>query len=331
MSEVILKAVGVKKYFPIKRGLPFGPRQYVKAVDGVNITVHKNETVGLVGESGCGKSTLGRALINLAPATDGQVIYQGNDIRAYNFSQMRPLRRELQMIFQDPYASLNPRMTICEAVKAPLDVYKLGSEQEKLKRVRELLDYVGIGAQHMQKYPHELSGGQRQRVVIARSIILKPSFVVCDEPVSALDVSVRSQVLNLMKRMQKDVGLSYLFISHDLSVVRYLCSHILVMYLGRVVEEASKTQLFEHPVHPYTRALLSAIPVPDIHVETKRIILTGDVPSPLNPPSGCHFHTRCSYATDLCSAQEPPCVEIEPGHKVYCHHAKKLQSIAGKE
>lgn len=325
MSEILMEAVGVKKYFPVKRSMPFEPKRYVKAVDGVDITIHKNETVGLVGESGCGKSTLGRALINLVPATDGKVIYRGNEIQRYNFAQMRPLRRELQMVFQDPYASLNPRMTIYEAVKAPLEVYREGTEEEKFQKVKELLDYVGIGSQHMQKYPHELSGGQRQRVVIARAIILNPSFVVCDEPVSALDVSVRSQVLNLMKKLQEDTGLSYLFISHDLSVVRYLCSHILVMYLGKVVEEAPKAELFTHAVHPYTRALLSAIPIPDIHVKTKRIILTGDVPSPLNPPGGCRFHTRCPYATEVCSAENPPCVELTGGHKVFCHHAADLQ------
>lgn len=324
MREILMEAVGVKKYFPVKRSMPFEPKRYVKAVDGVDITIHSNETVGLVGESGCGKSTLGRALINLAPATDGKILYRGKEIQNYKPSQMRPLHKELQLIFQDPYASLNPRMTIYEAVKAPLDVYHQGSEEEKKDRVRELLDYVGIGAQHMWKYPHELSGGQRQRVVIARAVILNPNFVVCDEPVSALDVSVRSQVLNLMKQLQQDVGLSYLFISHDLSVVRYLCSQILVMYLGRIVEEASKEELFEHPVHPYTKALLSAIPIPDIHVKTKRIILTGDVPSPLNPPAGCRFHTRCPYATEVCSKEAPACMEVAKGHKVYCHHAKEL-------
>ena len=278
MSEPLLEARNIKKYFPVKNASPFAPRRFVRAVDDVSFAIHPGETVGLVGESGCGKSTLGRVLLNLHPATEGSVYYKQKAIEQYSFRQMRPLRREMQIIFQDPYASLNPRMTIYQSIKAPLDVFHLGTENEKRDKVKMILDYVGIDAHQMERYPHELSGGQRQRVVIARAVILDPVFIVCDEPVSALDVSVRSQVLNLMKRLQQDSQLAYLFISHDLSVVRYLCNHVLVMYLGKIVESAPKAMLFENAMHPYTRALLSAIPVPDIHVKSKRIVLTGDVP-----------------------------------------------------
>lgn len=323
MADTLLTASGLKKYFPVKRGLLEKPR-FVKAVDDVDLTVHVGETVGLVGESGCGKSTLGRLLLHLERVTEGQITYRGQQIEKMSNKEMRPLRKEMQLIFQDPYASLNPRMTIYESVKAPLDTFFQLSEEEKRKQVESLLDYVGIGQQHMAKYPHELSGGQRQRVVIARAMISRPDFVVCDEPVSALDVSVRSQVLNLMKKLQKDRGLSYLFISHDLSVVRFLCDTIVVMYLGKVVECATKEELFANSIHPYTKALLSAIPIPDIHVKSNRIILHGDVPSPVDPPAGCRFHTRCPYATDLCRQKAPEMFSASPTHKVLCHFAERL-------
>jgi peptide/nickel transport system ATP-binding protein/oligopeptide transport system ATP-binding protein len=321
MPEILLEVKGIKKYFPIKRMLPFESRRYVKAVDGVDMTIHSGETLGLVGESGCGKSTLGRVILNLLPATEGQVSFKGQAIEKFGQNQMRPWRREMQIIFQDPYAALNPRMSVYQSVKAALDAYRCGTEAEKRGKVESLRDYVGIGRQHMEKYPHELSGGQRQRVVIARALILNPSFIVCDEQVSALDVSVRSQVLNLMKKMQQDARLAYLFISHDLSVVRYLCDRVSVMYLGRIVESADKKGLFEHPGHPYTQALLSAIPMPDIHARIKRIVLNGDVPSPTDPPPGCPFHTRCPKAVDICAREIPQALEAEPGHLVWCHRA----------
>lgn len=320
MAEVLLTAAGVKKYFQARKGLLSKPL-FVKAVDDVDLEVHVGETVGLVGESGCGKSTLGRVLLNLDSATAGEITYRGRRIEKLSQKDMRPLRKEMQLIFQDPYASLNPRMTIFESVKAPLDTFGSESDSAKQERVEALLEYVGIGQQHMSKYPHELSGGQRQRVVIARAMISDPDFVVCDEPVSALDVSVRSQVLNLMKKLQADRKLSYLFISHDLSVVRFLCDTIVVMYLGRIVERASKEELFSHCGHPYTRALLSVIPIPDLHVKTERILLQGDVPGPLHPPEGCRFHTRCPYATDVCRQQIPEAVSVSPTHTVNCHHA----------
>jgi oligopeptide/dipeptide ABC transporter ATP-binding protein len=321
MADILLEVKGIKKHFPIKRSFPFETQRYVKAVDGVDLSMYAGETMGLVGESGCGKSTLGRVILNLLPATEGQVFFKGQALETLSQNHMRPWRRQMQIIFQDPYAALNPRMSVYQSVKAALDVYRLWMEAEKREKVESLLDYVGIGRQHMDKYPHELSGGQRQRVVIARALILNPSFIVCDEPVSALDVSVRSQVLNLMKKMQQDANLTYLFISHDLSVIRYLCDHVSVMYLGRIVESADKKNLFEHPVHPYTRALLSAIPMPDIHVRIKRIVLSGDVPSPADPPSGCSFHSRCPNAADICAREIPRALEVEPGHRVWCHMA----------
>lgn len=319
-DKVLLEASNVKKYFLVKNSLIKGRRKYLKAVDDVNLVVHEGETVGLVGESGCGKSTLGRSLLKLHSITGGTISFKGENIESYGFGKMRELRKEMQIVFQDPYASLNPRMSIYNSVKAPLDVFHIGTEEEKKERIEGLLDYVGIGKQHMEKYPHELSGGQRQRIFIARAMILDPSFIVCDEPVSALDVSVRSQVLNLMKKIQAENNVSYLFISHDLSVVRYICDVVAVMYLGKIVEQGTKEELFDHPVHPYTKALLSAIPIPDIHVKTKRIVIQGDIPSPLNPPTGCRFHTRCPYATDICSQEEPAMRNVGGRHMVACHH-----------
>mgnify|MGYP004652366067 CR=1 FL=1 len=319
--ELLLDVVDLKKYYPVNKTLIKEKRKYLKAVDGINLRIYKGETVGLVGESGCGKSTLGRTILKLHQLTDGAIWYKGNQIESYGFEDMRELRKDMQMIFQDPFASLNPRMTIFDAVKAPLDVFKIGTNEERTDKVKKLLNYVGLGENHIYKYPHEMSGGQRQRVVIARAVISNPEFIVCDEPVSALDVSVRSQVLNLMKDMQENMQLSYLFISHDLSVVRYLCDRIAVMYLGRIVEIASKKELFENPIHPYTKALISAIPIPDVKVKTKRIILKGDVPSPIDPPTGCRFHTRCPYATKECAEVMPELKDINSQHQVACIHA----------
>lgn len=314
--RLMLACFDVKKNYPVRRG---GKRRMLHALDGVNLHIYESETLGLVGESGCGKSTLGRAILNLNNPIEGSVVYWGKDISNLREGDMRPFRRELQMIFQDPYASLNPHMTISGAVKASLDAFHLGSEAERRQKTEELLEYVGLSRQQMEKYPHEMSGGQRQRVVIARALISDPSFIVCDEPVSALDVSVRSQVLNLMKKIQQERKLSYLFISHDLSVVRYLCDRVAVMYLGRIVELGSREDIFQRPLHPYTKALLSAIPIPDVDAaRTERILLEGDLPSPVDPPAGCRFHTRCPYATAECGMAVPTMLRQSRTHSVAC-------------
>ena len=288
----LLQLQDVKKYF-YKNAAGKGKKQCIKAVDGISLDVREGETVGLVGESGCGKSTLGRAILNL-------------------------------MIFQDPYASFNPRRTIMQSMLEPLEMFNIGTKEERREKAILLLNEVGISENHLDKFPHELSGGQRQRIVIARSIILNPKFIVADEPVSALDVSVRAQVLNLMQRLQNEYHLSYLFISHDLSVVRFLCDRVVVMYLGKIVETADKAELFDHPTHPYSKALISAIPIPDVHKKMQRIILQGDLPSPANPPTGCVFHTRCRYATEECSTVCPELRAINDKHQVACHHADEL-------
>ncbi len=323
MSEdtILLEARGLKKQFVVSNSMRRQNRKVLKAVDGIDLTLHKGEIFGLVGESGCGKSTLGRTLLRLHPVTEGRVIFDGEDITEYKTKQLYSVRRKMQMIFQDPFSSLNPRMTIYDAVRAPLNVHKIGTPEERDQKVREILAYVGLGENQIYKYPHEMSGGQRQRVAIARAVVLQPKFIVCDEPVSALDVSVRSQVLNLMKELQIKHQLTYLFISHDLSVVRYLCDHIAVMYLGRIVEEGSRLEIFEDPKHPYTQALLSAIPVPDVNVKTEKIILKDDIPSPVNPPQGCRFHTRCLYATEACTQNEQVLTDCGGTHKVACQRA----------
>lgn len=314
----ILRVENLKKYFTVKQKIS-GEKKTLKAVDDVSFVLHEGETLGLVGESGCGKSTLGRTILKLYSITDGNVIFKGQNIKDYKFRQMRPLRRDMQMIFQDPYASLNPRTTIYEAIKGPLDVFDMGSESEKERMVIEMLKTVGLSEEYLYKLPHEMSGGQRQRVVIARAMISNPSFVVCDEPVSALDVSVRAQVLNLMKDMQEQMNTAYLFISHDLSTVKYICDRIAVMYLGHIVEMADSDELFENPVHPYTQALLSAIPIPSVDKKRQRIILEGDVPSPINPPSGCPFRTRCTKCTEECKNKMPELKDINgKGHFVSC-------------
>lgn len=321
-KDTLLEVKGLKKYFTISKGFRNRNAKILKAVDGLDLTIHKGESVGLVGESGCGKSSFGRAVLKLQPITSGEIIYKGTHLEKYSMRQMRPFRKELQIIFQDPYAALNPRMTIYQSVKAPLDVQGGMNESEKKDRVENILKYVGISEFQFYKYPHELSGGQRQRVVIARAMITEPNFIVCDEPVSALDVSVRAQVLNLMRKMKRNGDVSYLFISHDLSVVKYICDSVAVMYLGKIVEKASKKELFENPQHPYTKALLSAIPIPDIHINrTENVILQGDVPNPVNLPKGCRFHTRCPYATEQCKTDEPELKLINDEHIVACHIA----------
>lgn len=308
MAAPLLEIRNVKKYYPVKK-VRNGEDISVKAVDQIDLTVNQGEIVGLVGESGCGKSTLGKTILKLHDITGGQILFHGEDITNYTEKQMRPLREKIQIIFQDPYASLNPKKKVVQSVMTPLDVSGKYTKEEKLKKVIDILNEVGLSEKFLEKYPHEMSGGQRQRVVIARALINDPELVICDEPV-ALDVSVRSQVLNLLKDLQKERNLTYIFISHDLSVVEYLCDRVAVMYLGRIMELADKKQLYGNPLHPYTRALLSAIPVPDIHAKKDEIILQGEVPSPLNPPKGCLFSTRCAYATERCHKEAPKLVEL---------------------
>lgn len=309
MAAPLLEIRNVKKYYPVKK-VRNGEDISVKAVDQIDLTVNQGEIVGLVGESGCGKSTLGKTILKLHDITGGQILFHGEDITNYTEKQMRPLREKIQIIFQDPYASLNPKKKVVQSVMTPLDVSGKYTKEEKLKKVIDILNEVGLSEKFLEKYPHEMSGGQRQRVVIARALINDPELVICDEPVSALDVSVRSQVLNLLKDLQKERNLTYIFISHDLSVVEYLCDRVAVMYLGRIMELADKKQLYGNPLHSYTRALLSAIPVPDIHAKKDEIILQGEVPSPLNPPKGCLFSTRCAYATERCHKEAPKLVEL---------------------
>jgi len=309
MAAPLLEIRNVKKYFPVKK-VRNGEDIVVKAVDQIDLTINQGEIVGLVGESGCGKSTLGKTILKLHDITGGQILFHGEDITNYSENQMRPFREKIQMIFQDPYASLNPKKKIVQSVMAPLNVSGKYSKEEKLQKVIDILNEVGLSEKYLEKYPHEMSGGQRQRVVIARALINNPELVICDEPVSALDVSVRSQVLNLLKDLQKERNLTYIFVSHDLSVVEYLCDKVAVMYLGRIMEFADKKHLYGNPLHPYTKALLSAIPVPDIHAKKDEIILEGEVPSPLNPPKGCLFSTRCAYATEKCHKEAPKLTEI---------------------
>lgn len=309
MAAPLLEIRNMKKYYPVKK-VRNGEDIVVKAVDQIDLTVNQGEIIGLVGESGCGKSTLGKTILKLHDITDGQILFHGEDITRYSENQMRPLREKMQIIFQDPYASLNPKKKVVQSVMLPLNVTKKYSQEEKMKKVIDILNEVGLSEKYLDKYPHEMSGGQRQRVVIARALINNPELVICDEPVSALDVSVRSQVLNLLKDLQKERNLTYLFISHDLSVVEYLCDKVAVMYLGRIMEYADKKHLYGNPLHPYTKALLSAIPVPDIHAKKDEIILQGEVPSPLNPPKGCLFSTRCAYATERCHKEAPKLTEI---------------------
>jgi oligopeptide transport system ATP-binding protein len=309
-------------HFPLTQGIIFQRKVgAVQAVDGISFNVKKGETLGLVGESGCGKSTTGRAILQLYKPTDGEVVFNGTDLVKLDSGEMRKMRRHLQMIFQDPYASLNPRMTVGNIVSEPMQIHNLVPKAERTKRVQELLQTVGLNPYFANRYPHEFSGGQRQRIGIARALAANPDFIVCDEPVSALDVSIQAQIVNLLEDLQDQFGLTYLFIAHDLSVVRHISDRVAVMYLGKIVELADRNELYENPMHPYTKALLSAIPIPDpiIEKQRERMILTGDVPSPINPPSGCHFHTRCPYVMDVCKQIDPPFTEKGKDHFVACH------------
>jgi oligopeptide transport system ATP-binding protein len=323
-SETLVQVEALRMYFPITEGVLL-QRQVgnVKAVDGLSFSVQRGETLGLVGESGCGKSTTGRALLQLYRPTSGHVYFEGQDLTTLKGEGLRKMRRRMQMIFQDPYASLNPRMTVGEIVAEPLEVHGLAKGKAKQARVQELLHVVGLNPYFESRYPHEFSGGQRQRIGIARALAVNPDFIVCDEPISALDVSIQAQVINLLEDLQQQFGLTYLFIAHDLSVVRHISDRVAVMYLGKIVELADRVALYQQPKHPYTQALLSAIPIPDPEIELKRerVVLTGDVPSPVNPPPGCNFNTRCPIATDLCKEVDPEFREIAPHHWVACHLA----------
>ena len=324
METPLLEIRDVKKYFPVKK--VHGKEITVKAVDSINLKINQGEIVGLVGESGCGKSTLGKSILKLHEITGGQILFHGEDITNYNERQMRPLREKIQIIFQDPSASLDPRMTVGEIIGEAIDIHKLASsKKDRADMIKELLAQVGLNTEHANRYPHEFSGGQQQRVGIARALAVKPEFIVCDEPISALDVSIQSQVVNMLEDMQEQMGLTYLFIAHDLSVVRHISNRIGVMYLGSLVELGESYELNRHPIHPYTQTLLSAVPVPDPKLSRtrKRIILEGDVPSPMNPPSGCRFHTRCPYATEKCKQVVPTFKEYDKGHWVACHLLEK--------
>ncbi len=319
MTKPLLEVEGLKKYFPIRKGILGKKVGYVKAVDDISFYVNEGETLGIVGESGCGKSTTGRMLMRLLEPSDGRVTFNGIEITDLSEAAMRKLRREIQMVFQDPYASLNPRHTVEKILMEPLIVHQIGNPKERKQKVYGLLETVGLSKYHAKRYPHQFSGGQRQRIGIAKALMTNPKLIIADEPVSALDVSIQAQVLNLMQDLQKELKLTYIFIAHDLGVVRHISDRVGVMYLGRLVEIAPSEVLYAEPLHPYTKALLSAVPVPDPSYKREQIILEGDIPSPSNPPSGCTFHTRCPYRMDVCSKVSPSLEEVKPDQFVACH------------
>jgi peptide/nickel transport system ATP-binding protein/oligopeptide transport system ATP-binding protein len=329
-EEPLLQVENLRKYFPVKRGIIFQKEVgAVKAVDGLTFSINRGETLGMVGETGCGKSTVGRLLTRLLEPSDGRIRFEGHDITHMSRAEMRPLRKDIQIIFQDPYSSLNPRHTIGTIVGAPFHLQGVQTDSGVKKAVQDLLALVGLNPEHYNRWPHEFSGGQRQRIGIARALALRPKLIVCDEPVSALDVSIQAQVINLLEDLQDEFDLTYMFIAHDLSVVRHISDRVVVMYLGKIVEVGDRVQLYEHPLHPYTHALLSAVPVPDPEKEKvrERILLSGDVPSPLNPPPACRFHTRCWKAQAICKQVEPPLVQITPGHEVACHFPEEPKVV----
>jgi peptide/nickel transport system ATP-binding protein len=330
-GEVLLEVKGLQRHFPVTRGIVFQKQTgAVKAVDGIDLTIHSGETLGVVGESGCGKTTTGRLVTRLDEPTGGSIQFNGTDITHLSRARMRPYRREIQMIFQDPFSSLNPRQTIGTIIAAPFQIQKVDSEGGTKKAVQALMERVGLNPEHYNRYPHEFSGGQRQRIGVARALALRPKLIVCDEPVSALDVSIQAQIVNLLEDLQDEFNLAYLFIAHDLSVIRHISDRVAVMYLGKVVEIADRDELYNHARHPYTHALLSAVPEadPDALAHRERIRLTGDVPSPLNPPSGCRFRTRCWKAQDVCAEKEPELLQIgAPGHRAACHFPEERDVI----
>ena len=319
-AENLVEVNGLCKYFDAKKVL-FKPKTYLKAVDDVSLYIKKGETLGLVGESGCGKTTFGRTLLKLYKPTKGQILYNGEDISHLSSKEMLPYRKKIQMIFQDPYASLNPRLTVGDIIGEPLDIYKICTGKEREEKIKYYLDRVGLDKNHINRYPHEFSGGQRQRIGIARSLAVNPEFIVCDEPISALDVSIQAQIINMIEDLQKDFKLTYLFIAHDLSMVKHISNRVGIMYLGKLVEIAESNEVYKNPIHPYTSALLSAIPIPDPDEakSKKRIILEGEIPSPIDPPPGCRFKSRCRFAMKQCSEEEPVLKEVSPGHCVACH------------
>lgn len=319
MTEVLLEVSNLKKYFPITGGV-FGKQVgNVKAVDNVSFYVKKGETLGLVGESGCGKSTTGRMLMRLIEPTEGEIVFEGKDLTKLSPNEMRKMRKEMQMVFQDPFASLNPRHTVEKILEEPLIVHGVADKAERKRLVKEMMEVVGLSSYHIKRYPHQFSGGQRQRIGIARALMTKPKLIIADEPVSALDVSIQSQVLNLLEDLQKEFQLTYIFIAHDLGVVKHISDRVGVMYLGRLVEITEADKLYDKPLHPYTKALLSAVPIPDPDLKQERELLTGDLPSPSNPPLGCAFHTRCKACMEVCKTARPELKEIEPGHFAACH------------